>query len=840
LPSDQRGKLVGSQAFRLDPCSAGIKYPKRQGNVFGIVLGSLKRLLSAPMSLPQKELYEFGPFAVDPADRTALRNGTPLAMTPKVFDTLVYLLRNRGRLLSKDELLKGIWPDAFVEEVNLAVNISTLRKLFGEGPQDGRYIVTVPGSGYRFVAEVSVAVGEPGPVESGGAIPADGSSGVSIDDLGQTESNTQTVSRGKITKRNPRSKNLWFGAAATVVVLLALALLYNFRRSRLAPGLTAQDSILLADFENSTGEPVLDDTLKEGVTVNLGQSPFLNLIANDRVRETLRFMGRSPDERVESGLAREICQRAGAKAMVSGTVSRLGSSYVVAVEAATCADGTTIAREQVAAKNKEALLPALSGATARLRGKLGESLGSVERFGVPIEQATTPSLEALKSYSIGLEQHRRGAEKDAIPFFTHAIELDPHFAMAFARRGSAYHNLGETTLASEDFRKAYALRANLSERENLYLTVRHQDATTSDTTRSIETYELWSRLYPRDLQPFNGLAARYQIVGDYGKALRAGEQALQLNPDNYVPYANLATTYEALGRFDEAKRICERAASAKRDSSYTHRVLYEIAFLRNDREAIQHEADIAAGTDREDEMFSDQAFALAAIGKLRQARQLFQRVWSDYERKGLHDHAAYLIAREGLIEADFGNYAEAKSLAEKSISLGKGIDAQATVAEVLSLSKRQAEARALADALHQHFPQHAPLNSATIPTILAAAALQDGNSQKALELLEQARPYDFSEFSNLAPVYIRGQAYLRSRSGAGAAAEFQKLLDHQGIDAASPRHALAELGLARSYAMQGDIAKSSLAYKHFLSTWAEADSDLPILRQAKLELSSLN
>lgn len=792
------------------------------------------------MSLIQKEIYEFGPFTVDPVERTALRRGAALAMTPKVFDTLVYLIRNRGRLLSKDELLKGIWPDAFVEEVNLAVNISTLRKLFGEGPQDGRYIVTVPGRGYRFVAEVAVSISEQARTEPPNSIPGDASSGLSIDTLGPSERDESAVLRNEITENNPRNKNLWFAAAATVVVLIATIFVYHFRRTRPSPVLTAQDSVLLADFENSTGEPVLDDTLKEGVAVNLGQSPFLNLVVNDQVRETLRFMGRSPDERIESGLAREICQRAGAKAMVSGMVSRLGSAYVVAVEAANCADGTIIAREQVEAKNKEVLLPALSRATSKLRSKLGESLGSVERFGVPIEQATTSSLEALKSYSIGIEQRRRGAERDAIPFFTHALELDPNFAMAFARRGSAYNNLGETTLASEDFRKAYALRANLSERERLYLTVRYQDATTSDTTKSIETYELWSRLYLRDLQPFDGLAARYQIVGDYGKALLAGQQALRLNSESYVPYANLATTYEALGRFEEAKRICERAASVHRDSSYTHRVLYEIAFLQNDQATIQHEAEIAAGTDREDEMLSDEAFISASIGKLQQARGLFERAWSDYERKGLHDHAAYLIAQEGLIEADFGNYSEAKTLAEKSTALGQGIDAQSTAAEVLSLSKQQSRARAIAGALRDRFPQHAPLNAATIPTVLAAAALEDGNPKKALELLEQAKPYDLSEFSNLAPAYIRGQAYLRSRSGSAAATEFQKLLDHEGINAASPRHPLAELGLARSYAMQGDSAKASAAYKHFLAIWSEADLNIPILREAKIEFSRLN
>jgi len=802
-------------------------------------LGSLKRLLNAPMSLTQNELYEFGPFTLDPADRTVLRDGTPLAVTPKVFDTLVYLIRNRGRLLSKDELLKGIWPDAFVEEVNLAVNISTLRKLFGEGPQDGRYIVTVPGSGYRFVAEVNVLARKEGPIKSGEETLANLSSVESPNQLDQTQTIADPRSPSSEQTGRTHSKNIWIGATIAVIALAAIIVLYNFRRAPHSPGLTPQDSILLADFQNSTGEPVLDDTLKEGVAVNLGQSPFLNLVANDRIRETLRFMGRSPDERIESGVAREVCQRSGAKATVIGAVSRLGTAYVIAVEAANCADGTTIAREQVVAKNRETLLPALSRVTAKLRAKLGESLGSVERFDVPIEQATTPSLEALKSYSVGMEQRRRGSEKDSIPFFTHALELDPNFAMAFARRGSAYNNLGETTLASEDFKKAYALRSNLSEREKLYLTVRFQDATTSDTTKSIETYELWSRLYPRDLQPFDGLAARYQIVGDYEKALAAGQEALQLNPDNYVPYANLATTFEALGRFDEAKRICERATSVKRDSSYTHRVLYEIAFLQNDQASMQREVDAAVGTDREDDMRSDEAFALASVGKLRQARQLFERVWSEYERKGLHDHAAYLIAQEGLIEADFGNYSDAKALAEKSTRLGQGIDAQSTVAEVLSLSGQQAKARTIADALHKRFPQHTPLNSATIPTILAAAALQDGNSKKALELLEQAKPYDLSEFSNCAPAFIRGQALLHSTSGPLAATEFQKLLDHEGINAASPRHALAKLGLARSYAIQSRSDEASAAYKLFFSTWAEADSDIPILRQAKIEFSRL-
>jgi len=787
------------------------------------------------MSLIQKEIYEFGPFTVDSIERVAFRDGKPLILTPKVFDTLLCLVRNRGRVLTKDEILQEVWPDTFVEEVNLAVNISTLRKALGESPQEGRFIATVPGRGYRFVAEVSASIAEQGAAAPAGAA----SLSISAGHLDQTASHPTPVREISVSKSRLRNKYFGIAAATMVVMLIVGGLSFKFRRPRLSPGLTPQDSILLADFENTTGEPVLDGALKEGAAVSLGQSPFLNLVANDHVRQTLRFMGRSPEERVQLPLAREICERAGAQAVVSGAVSRLGTAYVVALEATRCGDGMVVAREQLEAKNKEAVLSALSQAAAKLRGLLGESLSSIQRFDVPIEQATTSSLEALKAYSIGTEQRARGEEKEAIPFFDHAIELDPNFAMAYARRGAILNNLGETDRASEDFKKAYSLRSNLSEREKLYITVRFHDAIAGDTAKSIETYEMWSRLYPRDLQPFDGLAARYQIVGQFEKAAAAAREALRLRPDSYVPYANLATSYEALNRFDEAREVCSQAAAAKRDSSYTHRVLFELAFVRGDYTAMQNEVELARSTNREREMLVNQAFALAAVGKLRQARDLFNRSWAGYERDGLQDRAAYSMAQEALIEADFGNISEARSRAARALRLGHGIDARETTAEVLALLG-EAEARNLAQDLHSRFPQHAPLNAASLPTILGAAELQRGNASKALDLLEEAEPYDLSEFANLAPIYIRGQAYLRLHSPKEAEAQFQKLLDHTGINALSPRHALARLGLARALSLEGEIPQARLAYEDFLAYWKDADAELPILRQARTELSKLN
>jgi tetratricopeptide (TPR) repeat protein len=373
-----------------------------------------------------------------------------------------------------------------------------------------------------------------------------------------------------------------------------------------------------------------------------------------------------------------------------------------------------------------------------------------------------------------------------------------------------------------------------------FIHFRFHDAIAGDTGKSIETYEMWSRIYPRDLQPFDGLAARYQIVGQYEKAVAAAREALKLRPDNYVPYANLATSYEALNRFDEARQICSQATSAKRDSSYTHRVLFELAFLGRDYTAMQHEVELARGTDREHEMFVDQAFALAAMGKLQQARQLFERTWANYERDGLQDHAAYSMAQEALIEADFGNITEARTRATEALRLGRGIDARETTAEVLSLAGEEAMARTLTQELRTRFPQHAPLNAASLPTILAAAELQRGNASKAIDLLRGAEPYDLSEFCNLSPIYIRGQAYLRSHYSKEAEAEFQRLLNHSGINALSPRHALARLGLARALAQEGDVPQARKAYEDFLAYWSEADPELPILRQARSELNKLN
>jgi DNA-binding winged helix-turn-helix (wHTH) protein/tetratricopeptide (TPR) repeat protein len=761
-------------------------------------------------------LYEFGPFRVDEKRGVLLRDNQPVPLTAKCLETLIVLIERREQTVSKDVLMKTVWPDTFVEESNLTQHVSLLRKALGERPQDRRYIATVAGEGYKFVAPVTVT-------RNGGSVPEEAPSSGNV--------------RSSTTAPRSRPKTLLLLALAVILATAASLWLVHLRNER---KLGPKDSVLLTDFENSTGEPVFDGALKEGMSVELGQSPFLEMISADRVQETLRFMGRNPEERVVYPLAPELCERAGGRALVSGSISRLGSGYVLAVEAMSCADEVSIAREQVEVASRENVLPALEAVASKLRNKLGESLSSIQRFDKPIEQATTPSLEALKAYSLGLEHRTQGAEKEAIPLFQHAVELDPKFAMAYAQLGAVYNNLGETDRATEYLKRAYGLRTNLSEREKLFLTARYQTVVTGETDQAIETYQVWGQMFPRDWIPFNSLSARYQVIGQYEKAVDAATEALKLQPNHYSPYANLALSYLSLNRFDDAVRVAKDAEAAKRDSLYSHRVLFEIAFLKHDQPAMQRELDWAKNNDRENDLLIAQAFAFMSAGKVRAARQLFERSWAASERNGLNDDAAYAMALESLAEADFGNFREARTRAAAALRLGKGIDARETAAEALAVAGDIRQARTIADQLHARYPQHQPLNAASLTTIAASIELQQKRPANAIRILENAAPYDLSEFSNLSPIYIRGKAHLEAHHGEDAAATFQKILDHSGIDVTSQRHPLAQLGLARAYAETGDTQRALQAYEAFFALWSEADPDIPVLRSAKLEYGRLH
>jgi tetratricopeptide (TPR) repeat protein/DNA-binding winged helix-turn-helix (wHTH) protein len=757
---------------------------------------------------------KFGLFEADLGRLLLTKQGLRVKIQEQPFHLLALLLERPGEIIAREEIRQKLWAaDTFVEfDDGLNTAIKKLRTALGDSSDNPLFIETVPRRGYRFLAPVTTSAPSQPSVADVSPAPAPVS-------------------------KTSRSKSITISLLALAVVSVTTILLVARHRP---PALGEKDSILLTDFENNTGEPVLDGALKEAAAVELGQSPFLNIVSNDRVRETLRFMSRSPDEHVQASLAREVCERVGAKAYIAGSVNRIGNGYVLALKAVNCADGTSFARESAIAKGKEALLPALDQTAARVRRELGESLASIQKFDVHVEDATTSSLEALRAYSLGTAQTARGVVKDAIPFFDHAIELDPNFAMAYARRGAAYNSLGELDRAASEFRKAYALRANLSEREKLFLTVRYQDSVVGDTNKAIETYEMWRQLYPRDIQPYNGLSARYQILGKYEQAAEAAREGVRLQSNSFIPYANLASSYQALNRFEDAKQVCAEAAAAQHDSLYIHQVLFETAFLQKDRATMDLELSSAKGTAREADILTEEAEASASLGKLRQARHELERVFAIRRSNGLDDHTAYTMAAAAVIEADFGNEQKARNEAKEALRLGRGVDARETVAEVFSMIGDDRQALALVDELHTRFPLHVPLNPASLACVVAAVEIHRGNPAKAVQVLEQAKPYDLSEFSDLNPIYIRGLAYLRMGSGTEAAAEFQKYLDHSGINTVFPRHSLALLGLARAYVLMNEKGKARKAYEDFLTLWSEADPDIPILLQAKSEFRKLN
>jgi DNA-binding winged helix-turn-helix (wHTH) protein/tetratricopeptide (TPR) repeat protein len=777
------------------------------------------------MDLKTKNLYAFDPFTLD-TDRGALfRDGQMVALTQKAFETLRVLVEKSPATVSKEELLQAVWPGTFVEEANLTQHVSTLRKALGETAQERRYIATIPGVGYRFVAPVQRL--------SSNNLKRDDTAANVATELGAGASVAVVPTPARW---HQEARWRWFiGAAALLLVIGVLYRIWVSQRSLVTP---PKGSILLADFENSTGEAVFDSALGNALALQLGQSPYLEIIPTERVRETLRFMSRQQNERIVPPLAREVCERLAAPALISGSIARLGSNYVLSLSAEDCREGRTLGREQAQVNGKEGVLPALGDMASHLRQKLGESLTSMSRFSTPIEQVTTSSLDALKAYSLGDEQRAEGNEEEAALFYQHAVELDPQFAMAYAQLGAVYRNLGETEKAATYLTKAYEMRDRLSEREKLYVSTRYFTVVTGETDKATAVYEMWSRIYPNDWMPLNGLAVRYQLVGQYEKAASAASASLKLQPDHYLPYANLAMSNLALNRFDEAERVCLEAEKHRRDSIFTHRVLFDLAFLKRDAAGMERER--AWATHADTDLLNPEAEAEAYFGHLHAARDKFNQSWQQSIRKDLKDDAAFTMATAAVTEADFGNFAEAQKLARNALKLGHGIDAVETAAQALASAGNAKETTPLLADLHQRFPHHVPLNLAVIPSVLAENELHTGHPERALKLLEMTRPYDFCEFANLAPPFVRAKAYLQMHDGQHAAAEFQSIIDHSGVDPTNPKHALARLGLARSLVQNHKTDLARKAYQSFLEDWKNADGDISELHRSRTELANLH
>ncbi len=633
--------------------------------------------------------------------------------------------------------------------------------------------------------------------------------------------------------------------AAMAVVLIAAMAGGLYWRSRHGAKLTEKDTIVLCDFTNTTGDSVFDDTLKQGLAVQLEQSPFLDQVSEHKVNNTLKLMGRSAGDRLTPEVTREVCQRTGSKAMMIGSIAGLGSQYVIGLKAVSCNTGDVLAEAQEPAPGKEAVLKALDAAAVSLRGKLGESLGSVQKYATPLAEATTPSLEALKAYSLGRKAKFAKGDTAALPFFKRAVELDPGFALAYQAMSIVYGNLSEAGRAAENARKAYELREKVSEHERFAIEASYYSDLTGELEKEAQVCELWRQTYPRDSTPYNRLVADISMpLGNWEKALEEGREAMRLDPNSEGNYANLGLAYASLNRLDEAEGVYQQAAERKLGGELLLGNRYQLAFLKGDTSQMAQLPAAAVGKPGwEDWFLAAQADTEGWYGRLKSAHQLTQRAMDSAQQNDAKETAAGYQALAALREVESGNREQARADAQAALKLAPNRNIRALAALALARAGDTAAAEKLAAELDSALPLNTLIQRYWLPTIRAAVALGRKDPNRAVELLQVTSPIELGQPSNttafLCSVYLRGEAYLMLHDGNAAAAEFQKFIDHRGVVVNFPWGALARLGLARAYAAQGDAAKAHTAYQDFLDLWKNADPDIPILKQAKAEYAKL-
>ncbi len=643
----------------------------------------------------------------------------------------------------------------------------------------------------------------------------------------------------------PRSSKSLIVVGVILAILLFVGGAYYWR-SRVSAKLTEKDTIVLADFANSTGDTVFDDTLKQALAVNLGQSPFLNIVSEDKVRHTLETMGQQTVQHISNDLAREICQRAGAKASIDGSISGLGTQYVISLRAVNCGTGDALARRQAEAPSKERILEALSDAASKLRTDLGESLSSVQKYDVSLADATTTSLEALKTFSIGQRTSREKGTAEGIPFMKRAVELDPNFAMAYTSLATSYYNLNQIDLSIAAIKKAFELRDRVTERERSHITTLYYDIATGELEKATEGYKQWLQIYPRDTTVHGNLANEFMVAGKYQDAVEAERPQLAGDP-SVVDFLNLAASYTGLNRFDEAQGAINDSFARKLDDPVMHENLYTLDFLRGDTANLEHELALSAGKPGwEDLILFLHSNTAAFHGRINDARSLSRRAADAAHRADLKEPAALWLADAALREAAFGNRDQLRQFATESGKIAPNSrDAQILIALALARGGDASRAEAIADDLNRRFPVNTVVQAVWLPAIRAQMESSRGNAAKAVDLLQSATPYELGEgigslnFVCILPAYIRGEAYLGAKQASAAASEFQKILDHRGLVSNCWTGALAHLGLARAYALSADIAKARTNYQDFLALWKDADPDIPILLAAKAEYAKL-
>jgi eukaryotic-like serine/threonine-protein kinase len=623
-------------------------------------------------------------------------------------------------------------------------------------------------------------------------------------------------------------------------------------RSHRTPKLTEKDSIVIAEFANTTGDSVFDSTLRQGLSAQLDQSPFLNLLSDQRTAQAMSLMGQPKDARLTRELALEVCRRTGSAAILEGSISQVGTQYLLILKAINCTNGESLASAEGQARDNNHVLDALGKMASEIRTKLGESLASVQRYDAPPEEVTTPSLEALQAFSLGILA-RKGDLPSTIPLFQRAVDLDHNFAMAYAQLGVVYFNLGESVRASENLRKAYQLRGQVSEREKFYIASRYDGIVTEDLEAARKDYELWQQIYPHDVNAFGGLAIVEVYCGHWDQVLALAQKTDELDQQK-GPSWNLISAYISLNRLDQAKALAQEGNRVL-DTPFYHLTLYTIAFLERDVEGMHREAaDIMGKPGWEGQILQIESDTAAYSGQYVKARELTLRAGDSAYHTDKKQNAAEYNAEAAVREALVGNAARAKQQAKTALALSNGREVEAMSAIALALAGDPMQATRLANDLDKRYPENTILHSSFLPMIHAAIDSRSGNAGKAIKDLALAAPYELGQTDlnlgfSLYPVYLRGEAFLAARQGPAAAAEFQKILDHPGVVQNEPIGALAHLGMARANALESRTSQGAdadaarvralVAYKDFLTLWKGADPDILILKQAKAEYAKL-
>jgi serine/threonine protein kinase/tetratricopeptide (TPR) repeat protein len=655
-----------------------------------------------------------------------------------------------------------------------------------------------------------------------------------------TETGRVAACSGTVAVPAARVAKLWKIAVPVLLVASLVAGGLYHQSHQQSKRLTDKDSIVLADFANSTGDPVFDDALKTALNVSLRQSPFLNVLSDSKVATALQQMTRPTSTKLTPEVAREVCQRAGSKAYLSGAIGSLGSEYVLALKAVNCQSGDALAQEQVTAASKEKVLDALGEATSKLRGELGESLATVQKFDAPLEEATTSSLEALKAYSMGVRTHREKGDAVALPFFQHTTELDPNFAMAYRSLSVVYRGLGESEQAVRCATKAYELRSRLTERERLSIESNYYLIGTGELVKAEQVYELYVKTYPRDTGAHANLGFTSFSLGRYEKALPEYREALRLDPDNVRSYTNVAGDLINLSRFDEAQEVLQQVQARKLNDELLWINLYSVAFARRNAEEMRHLVNGAAGKPGlEDELLGMQSDTEAYFGRLKKSRELTARAQQVAHQNGDDETAAGYLVSAALREVETGDRNKAGIGVGQALAKSSGRNVQTLAALALARAGEVSRAQSIADDLSKRFPSDTLINSFWVPTIRAAIELNRGGTGRAFQLLEATSDYELAPATYLFSIYLRGEVFLKTGRGKDAATEFQKILNNPGIMDNFVVGALAHLGLARAYAVSMDTGNARAAYQNFLTLWKDADPDIPILKEAKAEYAKL-